>query len=64
MDIDPRIEFQKRHDEYQRAQLISHIHHSKRHKKKPKHPLNVFYIIGGFVALLLLLPMFLKLFEV
>lgn len=60
---DPREEFQRRHDAYQRNLVAAHVHHSKRHKRKQKHPLNVFYVIGGLIAVLLLLPLLLKISE-
>jgi hypothetical protein len=58
--MDVREEFQKRHDEYQKQRLASHIHSSRRNKRQKKHPLNLFYIIGGILAILLVLPLLLK----
>lgn len=60
---DVRVEFQRRHDEYQKQKLSAHIHHKKRNKPLRKHPLNLFYLIGGISALLLLLPLLFKIFE-
>jgi len=58
--MDPRTEFQKRHDEYQKQKLSSHIHHKKRNKPLKKHPFNIFYVIGGIIALILLAPILLR----
>ncbi len=61
--MDPRAEFQKRHDEYQKQKLSAHIHHKKRIKPLKKHPLNIFYVIGGIIALILVFPLLLRVLE-